>query len=164
VFSATPVVPERPVGDSPQQDLLQLASSYETNLKTSNSAGDQLQVVNMVWAARSFAQMQDYYYVRQEIDAGIGSFLPPPRFEPLVNVTDAWGVFSFLSAIAGPAAAPTVIQTGPETTMETTTETTGVNFSIGGSVGYNQAQGLNATFSFGLTIIDTKTTTIPPVT
>jgi hypothetical protein len=60
VFSATPVVPGLPPGDSgncpgsPANCLQSLANSYQSKVLGGDSLGDQVQVVNIVWGARSF--------------------------------------------------------------------------------------------------------------
>jgi hypothetical protein len=151
VFSATAIVPEAPV-DSPANDLLQLADSYTFSNLTQDPQGDELQVVNSVWSVRSFQNQEDFYYFLQELDARI------------VGPALGWGNLVQSLLVPGGTGHLTVLQTSPGPTMETTTETSGVSFSIGGSAGWNQVQGFNASISGGVTISNTKTTTVPPVT
>jgi len=150
IFSATPELPEQPpLGSSPQQNLLELAESYESSGIQSDSYGNQVQLVNSVWAARSFTNSVDLYYFLQEADFhGVANFL-------------VWNT----SQQAAPAIGfqPMVIQPSPQTTMEATQDTSSTSFNIGGSAGWNQTEGLNASVSGGLAISNSKTTIIPPI-
>ena len=47
--------------------------------------------------------------------------------------------------------------------METTEVTSGVSLSLGGSIGYNEADGVNATGPVGLSIENSTTKIVPPV-
>jgi hypothetical protein len=53
IFSATAVVPSEPPDDD-QQNLVNLAESYVSHGIQSDTNGDQVQLVNTVWAARYF--------------------------------------------------------------------------------------------------------------
>jgi hypothetical protein len=160
IFSATPDVPEPPPGGNPQQNLLQLAESYESHAIQSDSYGNQVQLVNTVWAARSFLNPTDLYYLLQEVDYHV---VPQIILGGIFNFNlQSWNnsVQSLLGGIAG---SPTLLQPSPQTTMEATVDTSSVSHTIGGSAGWNQAQGLNASVSGSVTISNSKTTTIPPI-
>src|SRR5205807_2278332 len=99
--------------------------------------GDAVQIVDTVYGVRSFMNQADFFYVLQETDntanAGATSFnmsrnltFPRQPFKP---------------GILG------ILQPSPQTTMSTTSATSGVNYTIGGSIGYNQQQGFNASIS-----------------
>jgi hypothetical protein len=164
VFAATAIVPEAP-GDSPGNNLLQLANSYTSShvVQDPNSSSlNQIQIVNSVWNVRSFQNQEDLYYVLQEVDYSaaasvIVQFLIPGLLDTREDTVNS-------SLIPGGTGNLSVIQTSPPTTQETTTVTSGTSFSIGGSVGFNQVQGFNASISGGVTISNSKTTTIPPYT
>jgi hypothetical protein len=159
IFSATAFVPPRSLEDSPQQNLINLAESYQSHAIASDSYGNQVQLVNSVWAVRSFMNSADLYYVLQEAD-----------YHNVVKVVVQGFGFPYLLASLNNsvesllAGSPTVIQTSPQTTMEATQETSGVSENIGGSAGWNETQGLNALVSGGLSISNSKTTIIPPIT
>ena len=82
VLAASPVLPTptpaltaaATLGDS-SQNLLNLTNSYMSSVVNSDTYGDTVQVVNTAWAARSFQNQADLYYVQQEVDYGIGD--PP---------------------------------------------------------------------------------------
>jgi hypothetical protein len=57
----------------------------------------------------------------------------------------------------------TVIQPSPQTTMEATQDISSTSYTIGGSAGWNQTQGLNASISGSVTVSNSKVTTIPPI-
>lgn len=157
IFSATPEVPEQPpLGGSPQQNLITLAESYESHGIQSDSYGNQVQLVDTIWAARSFTNSADLYYVLQENDYHI---VPVITSKGIPFFLTSWDntVQSLLSG------SPTLIQPSPQTTMEATVDTSSVSHTIGGSVGWNQTQGLNASVSASTTITNSKTTTIPPI-
>ena len=150
-FSATPLVPDPPPGGSAGMNLLQIANSYTSSVVSSDADGDQVQLVNTVWAVRSFQSQADLYYVLQEADYGVG--------DPQV-LNDWQNSATNFTALQSP---PTVLQAGPATTMEATSRTSGVSYTAGGSVGWNATQGLNASVSASVTISNPKTTTVPPV-
>jgi hypothetical protein len=152
VFSGTPVVPDPAPGDSPVQNLINLADSYQSKAIQSDNAGNSVQSVNSLWSVRSFQNQSDLYYVLQELDVEWGGQYPG-------NLT---GWESFLASFQRFQGA-SIIQPSPQTTMETTTETTSVAYTFGGNAGWNQMQGFNASGSGSITITNSKTTTIPPV-
>lgn len=161
IFSATPEVPQPPLGASPQQNIVQLAESYQSHAIQSDAYGNQVQVVNSVWGARSFLNSADLYYVFQETDYHILN----PIFSFCCDPSSS-NDLSFWSNNVGNlpfAANPILIQPAPQTTMEATTVTTSVSHTIGGSVGWNQSQGLDASVSASSTMTNSKTTTIPPI-
>ena len=159
VFSATAVVPEPPPqlqsGDQ-QQNLLEIAESYETHAVQSDSFGDQAQVVNTVWSVRSFLNSADFYYVLQEADyVVVPGVSGDGRLKSWNNSVDS-----------GPGAVGTItlLQPSPQSTMETTTVTSAVSKTVGVSAGWNETQGLDASVSASTTITNSKTTNIPPIT
>ncbi len=168
LFSATPVVPEAPPGDSPTNNLLNLADSYESSVVTTGGFGTQVQIANTVWAARSFENSKDLYYVLQEVDfhedriAGNYNY---QRFPILAGWLQSWSN-SASNSLTNVSTSPNeinLIQPGPQTTMEAKTVTSGVSESYGGSIGINMSQGLNALLSGGVTISNTESTVVPPV-
>ncbi len=60
-------------------------------------------------------------------------------------------------------AMPTLIQPSPASTQCAHSTTSGVSFSIGGSTGWNQAQGVNAGLTGGVSISNSTTVTCPSV-
>jgi hypothetical protein len=71
VFSANAVLPRAP-GDGSGNDLQKLANSYTSHIVKSDKDGNGVQILNSVWAVRSFQNKADYYYVQQEADYYIG--------------------------------------------------------------------------------------------
>lgn len=75
VFSATAIVPKAPSGSS-TDNLLNLANSYTSSEVKGDPSGNAVQIVNSVWAARSFTNSADFYYVSQEADYYFRSSTP----------------------------------------------------------------------------------------
>lgn len=154
VFSARPHLPAPPPGD-PQQNLINLAESYESHaVQTDSSYGDQVQLVNIAYAARSFLNSSDFYYVLQESSYKLGLFPCQHCIESWINSTSAVAPYSGL----------TLLQPVPGTTMEATQISSTVSKSIGNSVGFNTSQGLDASVTSTTTISNTKSTTVPATT
>jgi len=162
IFSATPFVPEQPpLGSSPQQNLLQLAESYMSHAIQSDYYGNQIQLINTVWAARSFLQSADLYYVLQETDYHVVPNVTNP-YNHLLYILTSWGN-SVNSLAFEQQGTVTVIQPSPQTTMEATQDISSTSYTIGGSAGWNETQGLNASISGSVTVSNSKVTTIPPI-
>ncbi|MDR3618481.1 MAG: IPT/TIG domain-containing protein [Paludisphaera borealis] len=136
---------------SSSSNLLDLANSYVTREIRSNDAGDAIQVVNTVVAARSFLNQADFYYVLQEVDYQAG------RQE----------LFSWyggaVTTLTTPAKPPGLIQPSPQSTLDTTSITSGVETTIGGSIGFDQGSGFNASISGSIAISQSKTVAYAPV-
>ena len=159
VFSATAVVPEPPPqlqSGNQQQNLLEIAESYETHAVQSDSFGDQAQVVNTVWSVRSFLNSADFYYVLQEADYVV---VPGVSGDGRLK---SWN--NSVNSGSGAVGTITLLQPSPQSTMETTTVTSAVSKTVGVSAGWNETQGLDASVSASTTIINSKTTNIPPIT
>jgi hypothetical protein len=148
VFSATPVVPGKPPG-ADTQNLINLAESYESHGVQTDSNGNQVQLINTVWAARSFLNSADFYCVNQEVDYNLS---------PGNSLVTYWS--NFAQASLGMQGV-TLLQPSPQTTMEATQVTSGVSESIGVSVGYNASQGPDATVTKTTTISNSNSTTVP---
>lgn len=152
IFSATPEQPPQPqLGGSPQQNIVQLAESYQSSTVQTDEYGNQVQIVNSVWDARSFRDSQDLYYVLQETDFHLWLISEPYYWNNTAS-----------SLPYEPN--PTLIQPSPQSTMEATVDTSSTSYTIGGSVGWNETQGLDASVSASTTISNSKTTTIPGTT
>jgi hypothetical protein len=67
------------------------------------------------------------------------------------------------AALANTPQAVTTLSPSPPTTLESTTYTSGESETLGGSFGFNQAQGLNASISGSVTISNSESVTVPPV-
>jgi hypothetical protein len=162
IFSATPFVPEQPpLGSSPQQNLLQLAESFMSHAIQSDYYGNQIQLINTVWAARSFLQSADLYYVLQETDYHVVPNVTNP-YNHLAYILTSWAN-SVNSLALEQQGTVTVIKPSPQTTMEATVDTSSVMHTISGSAGWNETQGLNASVSGSVTISNSQTSTIPPI-
>ncbi len=160
IFSAKPDVPESPPGSNPEQNLLQLAESQQWHPIQSDTYGNQVQLVNTVWAVRSFVNSADLYYVLQEVDYHV---VPQITLGKIFTFNlQSWNN-SVQSSLGGIAGSPTLLQPSPQTTMNATVDTSSVSHTIGGSAGWNEAQGLNASVSGSVTISNSKTTMIPPI-
>jgi hypothetical protein len=148
IFSATAVVPSEPPGDD-QQNLVNLAESYVSHGIQSDTNGDQVQLVNTVWAARSFLNSSDFYYINQEADysVNVGS-----------GTLNSWSNQAITNI---PYQGVTLFRPSPETTMEATQVTSGVSTSIGTSVGFNITGGVNASVTETTTISHSDSTTVP---
>jgi hypothetical protein len=149
VFAASPVVAEAPGGSS---NLLNLTRSYISRNIQTDVFGNEIQVVNTAYGARSFLNKSDFFYVFQEADFHAYAWAR--------NINHGLTT----SGVLNPAANPVIIQPSPQTTMTTTSVTSGVSYTIGGSIGFNGAQGFNASISGSVTISNSKTTTYPPIT
>jgi hypothetical protein len=92
----------------------------------------------------------DLYYVLQEVD---------------YHVEPAGELFAWNNNIGNLSYLPNAIllQPSPQTTMEATTVTSSVSQTVGGSVGWDGLNGLDASVSGSVTISNSKTTTIPPI-
>ena len=153
IFSATPEQPPQPpLGAGPQPNIVQLAESYQSHIVQTDEYGNQVQIVNSVWAARSFRDSQDLYYVLQETDFHLW----------LISEPYYWN--NTAASLPYPYPNLTLIQPSPQSTMESTVDTSSTSYTIGGSVGWNQTQGLDASVSASTTISNSKTTTIPGTT
>ncbi|WP_165233769.1 calcium-binding protein [Aquisphaera insulae] len=168
VFTPTPKASTVTLTDA-NNNLIQLAKAYQSSTLQSNQHGDNIQVVNLAYAARSFQNQLDIYYVSQEIDSfiaapAIGQAGNPP-FPPYVYAAWGNGVTNTLTGLTPSTTTPVLtLSPSPQTTETASTVTSGVSFSIGGSVGFNQAQGGIAGLSLGLTISNSTTKTVPPMT
>src|SRR5262249_9859699 len=58
---------------------------------------------------------------------------------------------------------PLTLQPGPQSNPSTTTVTSSVSKTIGGSIGWNESQGVNASFGMSVTIANSTSTTVPPI-
>lgn len=150
-FASTPILPVQAPGDGgASNNLINLATSYQSRSLKTDTTGDSVQVTNNVWSARSFLNRVDLYYVLQEFDMGFGGYFPLKSWEG--------GVVSFQRPKG-----TSIIQDSPQSNQQATTETASVSYTAGGSLGWNQTQGVNASISGSVTITNSKTTTIPPV-
>jgi len=160
IFSAAPDVPEPPPGSNPQQNLIHLAESLQFISHHPHSDGNQVRVINTVWAARSFLNLADLYYVQQEADYHVVPWI-------ILNQVNIFNLQSWNNSVqslpVGIAGSPTVLKPSPQTTMEATVDTSSVMHTIGGTVGWNETQGLNASVSGSVTISNSQTTMIPPI-
>jgi hypothetical protein len=156
VFSATAIAPNAPgdsqaLGDSPTNDLQNLADSYTSSAVNQDGKGNSVQIVNSVWAVRSFQNSTDFYYVLQEADYR------------LATASDFW-VGSSENTITSPTRQPNgLIRTSPASTHCSTSTTSGTSWSIGGSAGWQQAQGLNAVLTGGVSVSNTETISCPAI-
>jgi hypothetical protein len=155
VFSATAVPPPAP-RDSSGNDLQKVANSYTSHIVEGNKWGDSVQIVNSVWAVRSFLNSADFYYVVQQADyrlVGISDFPGTLSWEANVN-----------SNIAGFKSNPGLIRTSPASTECTASTTSGTSWNIGGSAGWQGGKGLNAALTGGVTVSNSTTVTCPQTT
>ena len=173
-FSATPIVPETmPVdssssplaatsvvasaGDGVPPELTTIAESLSTSSQGADSLGNSVLNEITAWAARSFVNGEDIYYVQQttENQAVLGYAMNGFPYG-----ANTW---TNIAASSLTPQTPTLLGSSPQSTSVTETLTRGVSFTIGGSVGWNQTQGLNASVSGGLTISNSTTYPVPPV-
>jgi hypothetical protein len=155
VFAATPATPPPPRVSGAAQDLLQIASANSTSwLWPTGVPGASLQVVNTVYAARSFNENADYYYVLQEVDAQNGD-------DPYLAVAVVNNIL-YQGVAFPPPIFPVTIQPSPQTNLSATTYTSSEGWSIGGSVGVNLAQGFSDAFNWGVSVNNSQTVTVPP--
>jgi hypothetical protein len=156
VFTPTPSLgATAPVGD-PGSDLINLANKYFDSKLYSDGQGDQAQLDDTVYSVRSFNNSEDFYYVTQEVQltsvfgiigqVGIGGH--GARLNPTTP------------GLLGP---PVVIQPGPSSTGNITQYTTSVGESFTGSIGWNQTSGFNASIGGGVSLSNSVTTVVPPV-
>jgi hypothetical protein len=159
IFSATAIVggigsPLPPPSGDPSNDLQDIANSYESDMTGYNLGGSQVTITNTAWAARSFDNQADFYYVQQYVDCDLSSH-------------DAgfagWFCFADNGLVTQLGVTPTVIDPLPQTTQCTYQTASGVTFSVGGSAGWNKSTGLNATVNAGVSVTNTSTTICPGI-
>jgi hypothetical protein len=143
------------LGDSPSNDLQNLADSYTSHVVNQDTSGSGVQIANSVWAVRSFQNKADFYYVSQEADywQGADEAIQIPFWVGFADNT-------FWSPITNSA----LLQPSPASTNCSESTTSGVNWNIGGSAGWNQTQGANATLTGGVSVSNSKTITCPSTT
>jgi hypothetical protein len=153
VFSATPAVPAHPNVGGPMQDLLYIATSYTTTNYYPDPSGIQLQLTDTIYDVRSFTNFADYYYVDQSLIATQGT----NPFQYVITYNDV--------PVSGTTliSSPDILQPSPQSNPPATTYTSGVSESFGGSFGFNEAQGFNASVNASLTISNSTTVTVPPI-
>jgi hypothetical protein len=151
VFTATPAVPAQPKVGGPVQDLLAIANSYSITNLYHDDSGAQLQLTDTIYNVRSFLNAADYYYVSQELIArqGTNKFTYLDTYNNVPDTT--------LSR------SPIILQPSPQSNPPATTYSSSVSFSIGGSVGFNQAQGFNASVNASVSVSNSTTVTVPPI-
>ncbi len=156
IFTATPAIAAPPqLADSPP-NLADLATAYTSSIRSSYDNGEADQIIDTVYAARSFTNQEDLYFVDQEIDVSGES--------KAVNVIGGGGQPVSL----GPSSqwltqVPEIRQPSPQSNPATTSIETGTDTHVGGSIGWSQTEGLNAEVSGGATFINTTTTEVPPI-
>ena len=132
-------------------NLLALANSYVYRASVVGPTRDFIQNVTTVYGVRSFENESDFYYVFQETDLVANT---------VQDATNAAFVYMGFEQSKQP---PGLLQPTPETTLASRSVTSGVSYNIGGSIGFNQSQGFNASVSGGVTISNTTTTVYPPI-
>jgi hypothetical protein len=142
--------PARPSASGPAIDLLQQADAYQTSVVQHNNQGHAIQIVNTFYSARSFTNQKDVYYVEQEIA------VQGTTSAPTIQATSD-------NAMLDPVGSPLTRAPSPQSSAQETTITSEVSQSIGGSIGFTQGEGFNATLEAGVTISNSKTVTVPPV-
>jgi len=163
VFTTTPTMPAAPAADDPQANLINLANAYQYVLQPKpNANGDYIQIVNTVYGVRSFDNAKDLFYVLQEIDyynaqSANQQILPPSIGGNRVYFTN------HAKNVISENRIPTTLQPSPQSNPGTTSVTSGVSLALNGGLGYNQAQGFNASVGGSLTISNSETTTFPPI-
>ena len=154
VFSATAIVPKAPSGSS-TNNLLNLANSYTSSEVKRDVFGNAVQILNSVWAARSFLNSADFYYVSQEADYYLSPSAPFPTF---------W-VAGSLGEITSPtfeSEEPYSLNgTSPGSTVCSTTTTSETSQMIGGTVGFSKSIGVDVSAS--ITITDSKSISCPAI-
>jgi hypothetical protein len=154
LFSATPVVPGASPGSSPMNNLLEVADSYQTSMVGTGQYGDQVQIVNSIWAARSFLNSEDLYYVLQEVD-----YSSTLRVGYWVETSWTNDASNFIYI---PSSSPTIIQPSPQTTGSSQSESSTIGYNVGGEIGV-QSSGVTALLTGGVSVSNTQTVDFPPV-
>jgi hypothetical protein len=154
VFSAIAIVPQAP-SDSPSNDLLKLANSYTSSRVNQDSNGNAIQMVNSVWAVRSFQNQADFYYVQQEADYQFAPYQPEYTW---------WNwAQTVLVDVANDPKLMALIQTSPASTHCAVSTTSSLSWNIDGSAGWNQTQGVNAAATGGVSVSKSQTIHCPSV-
>jgi hypothetical protein len=137
-------------GDTAGNDLQKLANSYTSHVVTADKNGNSVQIVNSVWAVRSFLNAADFYYVLQEAD-----------YRTTADKVKHWKAHADNNlSLTNPG----LIQTSPGTTTCAKSTTSSTSWNIGGSFGINQEQGVNAGVSGGVSVSHAVTISCPAVT
>jgi RTX calcium-binding nonapeptide repeat (4 copies) len=144
------------VGDGTPNNLQSIADSYLADTSyTEPTYGVSTQINNSAWAVRSFANQTDFYYVLQEVD----------YYEPGGNTNNLFAFFNEEAVNIPQSSLQTgeiaATQTSPASTQCSSSTTSGVDWSVGGSAGWNQQQGFNASVNGGVSVVNTKTVSCP---
>ena len=149
IFSGEPTI-SAPPSSGAAIDLLSAADAYQTSIVSDDKRGHAIQIVNTMFSARSFTNQKDLYYVEQEVTVqGSAS-------QPSISATS-------VNAMLNPFKPPLTLQPSPQSTLDTTSITSEVSTTLGGSIGFTQGEGFNATLDASVTITNSKTVTVPPV-
>jgi hypothetical protein len=135
--------------------LTQIAVAYQSSTIQSNPSGS-VQIVTTVFDARSFVNQQDLYYIQQEVDFTAANKPDDglPWTASVLNQPPNWPN----------SLTPLTLQPGPQSNPSATTITSSVSKTIGGSIGWNESQGFNASFGASVTIANSTSSTVPPIT
>ena len=145
----------------PQDNLTNLANSTYTTIAQTGSNGAQLQLVNTVWATRSFTGNDvDFYYVQQAVN------LKTPTVTNLfVALAEATASNTLTSPPSGACAdTPVVVQFDPGTTQNVTTYTSGVSYTLGGQAGFAAGDGASLDVVPSMSIDNSTSVSVPQTT
>jgi hypothetical protein len=142
------------VGGTPSTDLQNLADSYISDAMSQNSVQTGVKVSNSVWGVRSFLNSSDFYYVFQETDFWIGSGQ---------RTMSVWGS-NIDNLLQYQITNPNLLQPSPASTNCTQSTTSGMSWNVGGSAGWNQTQGANATLTGGVSVSNSTTVSCAAIT
>jgi hypothetical protein len=149
VFTPTPSLAAPPPDGGSQDDLINLAKATYNRKLYSDTQGNQAQLTTTVYSVRSFGDQQDLYYVSQELQvtSGLGTI----------------GQVSLTPRVLGLLGYPEIDQPSPPTSGVITQYTTSVNQSFSGSIGWNQTSGFNASVNGSVSLSNSSTRVVPPV-
>jgi IPT/TIG domain len=160
IFSKNEIVLHTPaiaqtqaLAGTPSTDLQNLADSYISDAMTQNSQQSGIKISNSVWGVRSFLNSADFYYVFQEMDLWRGT---------QQQSMGVWGGSSN-NQLQTLSTKPNLLQPSPASTNCSQSTTSGMNWNVGGSAGWNQTQGANATLTGGVSVSNSTTISCPGV-
>jgi hypothetical protein len=140
------------LGDTPSTDLQNLADSYVSDVMIQNAAQSGVKISNSVWGVRSFLNSADYYYVFQEADFWSGG-----KDQPNLGFWQS----ETSNQLQAPTTNPNLLQPSPASTQCAQSTTSGMSWNVGGSAGWNQTQGANATLTGGVSVSNSTTISCP---
>jgi hypothetical protein len=140
------------VGDDPDNELTELASSIVVTSLKSDSYGDTVSMTNEIWSMRSFDQSKDFYFVSQTVNN--------QSVFSIDNIAIGAAESSASNSMTDPAGNPTIVQMSPNSVGAQTSYTTSTSYGLTTNAGF---MGANDVFGVtpSMSVTDSKTIMVP---